>query len=139
MGHVLFDNLTIYYLTIYYLTIFLYFLKVEYDGLFLYDGNSLVAECDAILLVFVQRFRDVFQELAELLYRAVCFLIVAELATGDSVRQIITAVFGKRYDVVYCHIIKLYLFSAIGAMTIVLVEYISTVHILFNLTSRRKR
>ena len=45
----------------------------------------------------------------------------------------------KRYDVVYGHIIKLYLLAAIGAMTIVLVEYISTVHILFNLTSRRKR
>ena len=100
MGHVLFD----------YLTIFLYFLKVEYDGLLLHYGNFLIAECKAILLVFVQRFRDVFQERAVLLYRAVCFLIVAELATGDSVRQIITAVLGKRYDVVYGHIIKLYIF-----------------------------
>ena len=67
-----------------YLTIWLllYFLKVEYDGLLLHYGNFLIAECNAILLVFVQRFRDVFQELAELLYRAVCFLIVAELALG---------------------------------------------------------
>ena len=116
----------------------MFFLKVEYDGLFLYYGNFLIAECNAILLVFVQRFRDVFQERAELLYRAVCLLIVAELATGDSVCQIITAVFGKRYDVVYGHIIKLYLFAAISAMTIVLVEYISAVHILFYLLGVKK-
>ena len=58
MGHALFD----------YLTIFLFFLKVEYDGLLLHYGNFLIAESNAILLVFVQRFRDVFQERAELLY-----------------------------------------------------------------------
>ena len=128
MGHALFD----------YLTIFLFFLKVEYDGLLLHYGNFLIAECNAILLVFVQRFRDVFQELAEFLNRAVCFLIVAELATRDSVRQIITAVFGKRYDVIYGHIIKLYLFAAISAMTIVFIEYISAVHILFYLLGVKK-
>ena len=80
-------------------------------------GNFLVAESEAVLLVFVERVGYVLQERAKILEAAVGFLAIAQQATWHDIIFRVLATLRLRYDMVDSHIIELDLLAAICAMT----------------------